>query len=195
MCTNYTVSVFHAALPSPAGGDIQVGAYRLSYVVYPSGMGDDIATEPGDDELAFGTQEFLHVSRDPATAGIGTYTRSGSGLSVSYSQSCGASTAPITAFSGCSATSPSLTPPSNASYAYTAAPRSISIFRNAPGGWPAMYVYAAVVTSEGTVGAQCSNADADPPAPGESLRCRASDFCVCEQHADLAIDCATSSSS
>jgi hypothetical protein len=194
MCTNYTVRVFHAALPSPAGGEIQIGAYRLSYVLYPPGMGDAIDTEPGDDELAFGTQDFLHVSRDAATSGIGTYTRSGSGLSWSYAQSCGASTPPATAFSECGATSPSPTPPSSASDAYTAAARSISIFRNAPGGWPAMYVYAAVVTPDGTVGAQCSDAAADPAAPGESLRCRASDFCVCERHADLAIDCTTTSS-
>lgn len=194
ICTNYTVMVFHAALPTPAGGEIRLGAYRLSYVVYPPGTGDDVTTEPADDEIAFGTSDFVRVSRDGSSAGLGSFTQSGSELSFSYSQSCASSTPPVTVFNDCGTIGPSSTPPANTRQAYTAGAQSISIFRDAPGGGPAMYVYTAVVNSDGTVGDACSSATTDPATPGDSQRCRAPDICVCEHHEDLALHCSSSSS-
>lgn len=194
MCTNYTVMVFHTALPTPAGGDIRVGAYRLSYVIYPPGMGNDVATEPADDEIAFGTTDFARVSHDSSTAGIGTYTRSGTGLSFSYSQSCATSAPPVSVFNDCRTIDASSTPPASASAKYTATSQSISIFRDAPGGFPAVYVYTAVVNPDGPVGAACSTITTDPSSPGESQRCRAPDICVCEHHEDLEIHCSSTSS-
>jgi hypothetical protein len=196
LCSNSTVKAFQGELPSPAGGRISVGAYRLGYVLYPSGSGADIRDELPE-ELAFGTSDFLHIAADPSAlqSGLGSYTSSGSSLTLSFATGCSGNGTPPSAFGTCGTVDAVPISAFTTTLHYTADTDTISIFRDAQGGSPAMYVYYVMVDVTGSVRDACASVASAPQAPGDSLQCTSSAFCTCLHHEEIAVHCQSSSSS
>ncbi len=88
-CTNNSVGLYHDTLPTPSGGAISVGFYRLAYVIR---AGATSTTGPyattSADGLALGANGALRTFAFRGGDNIGTYATSGTMLSLMTTQSC-----------------------------------------------------------------------------------------------------------
>lgn len=152
MCTTYEVKTFTGTVPTPAGGTIKNGLYRLAYNVIPSGI-------DGEDEGYSDTLDAILIEGNQFNwDNLGTFSTSGTEITFNDTRRCDRGTDEGEAMN-------------TWTYKYTATATELHIFdhvsRSDGVEWEKMNVYK-LVSDPGEV---CDTVSAEPSTPGDSATC------------------------